>query len=603
MKPMNGSKPDARELIDRIMSSERLQASSHFSERVYASEPILTTGRQMASYLPERYREMKAISRLDSSAPDGRRRWLSEAELFYRQARFMEDFEDDCPYPGTFTSYFPTYNAMSDRQLRGYFTWRAAVRRGDIEEASPSFAYLYLYELICGIGVNDPRDGFGKIESFWQAYRAFSPEIDRYARVWLQDYVVYHALPPSLLEPWKTLRFDRALTTFAYLEARLREGLASPERQRRKKGVSALPLPCDAASENELFTAIDTLSTYRLTGSRLYKAEPEALRHVCCAVLVRMTEYYLKQRMYSLMESWFGGMSTMAYTMFGSAVFFDPVTHPDAEYELDKVHRYRCDREMWSCTRFQGGLARNAKLGQAMRSVDRMLREALGFEHPLKEQKGVPKYLQGFISDEIEAWMSWRSAHAPRHIDIDLSRLSGIRDAAAITREALLIDEEREGTGTLLDAADGTAVRAVGAPAGEVTPTVEAEVSAVEADAPATEVDTPAVEVDTPVVQAEAPVASARVSVRQVPEAATDAFPTPGLSHAATAYLRALIEGDRGAADAALDQASTSEDILVDAINETLFDLIGDTVIEYGPDGPKLIEDYREDVEGFLNHE
>ena len=43
--------------------------------------------------------------------------------------------------------------------------------------------------------------------------------------------------------------------------------------------------------------------------------------------------------------------------------------------------------------------------------------------------------------------------------------------------------------------------------------------------------------------------------------------------------------------------------MLVDAVNETLFDLVGDTVIEYGPDGPELIEDYREDVEGFLNHE
>ena len=42
MKPMNGSKPAVRELIDRIMASERLQGSSHFSERVYASEPILT---------------------------------------------------------------------------------------------------------------------------------------------------------------------------------------------------------------------------------------------------------------------------------------------------------------------------------------------------------------------------------------------------------------------------------------------------------------------------------------------------------------------------------------------------------------------------------
>ena len=43
----------------------------------------------------------------------------------------MADFEDDCPYNGTFKSYFPTYNAMSDRQLRGYFTWRAQVRRGN----------------------------------------------------------------------------------------------------------------------------------------------------------------------------------------------------------------------------------------------------------------------------------------------------------------------------------------------------------------------------------------------------------------------------------------------------------------------------------------
>ncbi len=79
------------------MASERLQGSSHFSERVYASEPILTTGRQMANYLPDRYREMKAISRWETNS-NGSGRWLSEAELFYRQGTFMADFEDDCPY-------------------------------------------------------------------------------------------------------------------------------------------------------------------------------------------------------------------------------------------------------------------------------------------------------------------------------------------------------------------------------------------------------------------------------------------------------------------------------------------------------------------------
>lgn len=587
MRPMNGSKPDARELINRIMSSERLQSSSHFSERVYESEPILTTGRQMANYLPERYREMKAITRWEANA-NGGGRWLSEAELFYRQARFMEDFEDDCPYPGTFNSYFPTYNAMSDRQLRGYFTWRSAVRQGDVQESCLSFAYVHLYELICGIGASDPMDGFQKLNSFWQAYRAFSPEIDRYARVWLQDYVVYHGLPSSLLEPNKTLAFDRALITLARVEDQLRTDLADPERQRRKKGVSAMPLPCNAASEDELLAAIDTLSTYRVAGSRLFKAEPEALRHICCAVYVRLSEYYLKQRMYSLMESWFGGMLTTPYTMFGSAVFFDPVAHPDAEYAFDEVHGYRCERGMWTCRRYPGSLSRNAKLGQAMRAVDRMLREALGFEHPLKEQKGVPKYLLGFISDEIGAWTTWRNAHAPRRIDIDLSRLSSIRDAAAITREALLIEEEREGAGALLDAADGA--------------TAIAPASAIESGVPAADVHAmmrPGVS-DAPKAALERKLAP---EADLLPAPMAGVCPAAGLSPIAAAYLRALAERDEGSAEDALKRASASEGILVDAINEALFELVGDTVVEYGPNGPELIEDYREDVEGFLNHE
>ena len=47
---------DVQRLIDQIMSTERIRRSSHFSDRVFTDEPILTTGRQMASYLPDRYR-------------------------------------------------------------------------------------------------------------------------------------------------------------------------------------------------------------------------------------------------------------------------------------------------------------------------------------------------------------------------------------------------------------------------------------------------------------------------------------------------------------------------------------------------------------------
>ena len=69
MRPLNGTKPDAQELIDRILADERFRASSHFSDRVYTDEPILITGNRMASYLPERYRKMREISRWEPEGP------------------------------------------------------------------------------------------------------------------------------------------------------------------------------------------------------------------------------------------------------------------------------------------------------------------------------------------------------------------------------------------------------------------------------------------------------------------------------------------------------------------------------------------------------
>ena len=166
---------DVKMLIERIMAEARTHQSARFSNKIYADEPILKTGRQMQNFLPDQYRKMREISRWQDDPKGGAGRWLSEAELFYRQGLLMADFEDDCPYNGTFKSYFPTYNAMSDRQLRGYFTWRAQVRRKKVEETSTSFAFLYLYELICGIGVDNPLDGFRKIKAFWESYRAYEP--------------------------------------------------------------------------------------------------------------------------------------------------------------------------------------------------------------------------------------------------------------------------------------------------------------------------------------------------------------------------------------------------------------------------------------------
>lgn len=582
---------DVKMLIERIMAEARTHQSARFSNKIYADEPILKTGRQMQNFLPDQYRKMREISRWQDDPKGGAGRWLSEAELFYRQGLLMADFEDDCPYNGTFKSYFPTYNAMSDRQLRGYFTWRAQVRRKKVEETSTSFAFLYLYELICGIGVDNPLDGFRKIKAFWESYRAYEPGIDRFARVWLQDYAVFHGLDPKLLSDSKTVLFDKALIELRRA-ARDIEPLptpATPATKRRKSSEPTLPLPPDEAREERLMAAINALSTYNLGNSRINHAHHRDLRHVACAVYVRMARYYDTHRKSGIVASLFGEETAMPYTMFTSAVFFAPERHKDCEYRLDPIHIYRCQNGFWECMRIHGSRQKSSKLGEMMRACDQRLRLALDPAHPLKEEK-VPKYLAKIIDDEIVAWLSWDAAHQPVKIDIDLSQLGHIRNAAAQTREALLIDEEREDD-ALTEAAEADS----GQPEAEPAANMIAEPAAA---------STQQNEADEPTISTEQfGVVAPLLAPEPTPATPMSAGTASALAHAAEDYLRALLEQNAAQAASAVERSGQSEDMLVDNINEALFDLVGDTVIEFGAAGPQIIEDYEADVRGYLDHE
>lgn len=529
-----GSVADVDRLIEQIIAATRAKAGRAFStSKVYGSEPILMRGSQLASYLPEPIRQMRALAR----GPEARG-W-TDARLFVEQARLMEDYEDDCPYGGTFQSYFPTYDAMDNHQLRGYFTWRTNVRRGSVERTSTSFAYVYLYELLNGIGTEPGVPAFRAIESFWQSYREFEPVMDRYARTWLVDYAVYHGLDPALARPYASTSHNRAVARLAAAEEL---ALRQPAQKGRRREPYAFGANPDA--EEELVTALDALSTHRPLESRLYRDDPDALRCVTCAVFARLVRYYHSSRSQDLVESLFGTPGSLPYLMFASAVFYPGTRHPDCTYELDETCRFVCQSGIWTCTSLHDGGGRSSKLGQILRAVDRQLRTALDYPHPLKDRAD-PKYLVQLIDREIEDYLAWRVAHVPVRVEIDLSKLAGIRSAAATTREALLVDEERED-----------------APA----PTVE-PVSPVEPPAQAAE---------------EAP----------APKETEKDAPL-GLAPDELALLEDLLSGRAPRA--------ASPDLLVDSINEKLFDLVGDTVLEFSDaSAPQLIEDYVEDVRSAL---
>ena len=172
---------------------------------VYRDEPIRRSPERLASCLPPQYGRMRKLALSYGIYQQ------AEALIFCKQGKFMEDFEDDFDYRGEFVRYFPTYQAMNDAQLRGYFSWRTRSRRGEINRTSLSFVFVYLYELLNGIGVKSPEEGFRTLKAFWLSYREIEPKIDRYVRLWLRDYVVYYNLDRSLLDELGDAEADRAV--------------------------------------------------------------------------------------------------------------------------------------------------------------------------------------------------------------------------------------------------------------------------------------------------------------------------------------------------------------------------------------------------------
>jgi hypothetical protein len=528
-KAGGGTVADIDALIEQILAASRSRGGGAFSSpRVYQDEPLIRRGSQMPNYLPKPCQQMRALARTPQA-----RAW-SSARLFVEQARLVAGYEDDFPYHGTFSSYFPTYDAMSDPQLRGYFTWRTHVRHGRVEKTSAAFAYVRLYELINGVGVEPGEPAFAALESFWKSYREVEPSLDRYARPWLVDYVVYHGLDARLAAPYMDAAHDRAVFVLARAA---RRALAEPPAKGRRHAERAYGT--DPAADDELFAALDALSTYRPQESRLFKDAPEDLTRVSCAVFDRLTRYYRSSRTQGLVESLFGTRHPMPHLMFASALFYPGARHEDCVYELDETRRYECRGGIWTCDGLHDGGGRSSKLGQVLRATDRQLRAALDYPHALKE-RGDPKYLVRLIDREVGDYLEWKRAHAPRHVQIDLSQLSKIRATAAVTCESLLVDEEREAQDL-----EEAAAAPVEEPMGELA----------------------ALSADKALL---------------------------GLAPEELAFLRALLDGQAPA-------AAGSADLMVDAINEKLFDLLGDTALEFGPDGaPRVIEDYCDDVRQAL---
>lgn len=374
---------------------------------VFREEAIQPRTAQPAQRLPQALRAARSLQNGPYQS------WQSRETVFLKQAKLLAGYEDDYEFQDSVTRYYPTYQSLTDPQLRGYFSWRTKLRQGEIRQTSLSFAFLYIYELLNQIGAADPEEGFRKLEAFREAYGQIDGGILPYLSRWRTDYVIYYGLNPALLADTPQAAAGRCASALEHIEA------------------------WDVA---RIADAIRPLSKW-LGRSKFYAAFRDDVDAVAVQTLRRMSAHYATRCKKSLVEQYFGGFSRCAVYLFDAAVFCDPLKRQEFEYAVDDQCAYRCKGGLWSV--WQRGSSSDAgrRLDSLLKTIDSVMREEYGYPHPIKPEQGA-KWILRIIREEAQALLARKQAEEARRITINYAQLAGIRRDAAITRDKLIVDEE-----------------------------------------------------------------------------------------------------------------------------------------------------------------
>ncbi len=362
--------------------------------------------------VPERLRELRRLFGRGFETLEER------AESFHRQAAFMRDYEDDVPWSGDFLRYFPTYEDLPVRQLRGYFTWRAQVRKGVFRPIPLSAAYLYPYELLNGIGADSPEDVLRRLLDFEAGYldAGFGNERMRQnLRRWMLEYAVLHDLPPETARR-----------------------VADPEMLGRDAAYSALRSP-GTHSDEEVFSAFLAMGGGKTAESPVVAADSEGGRHLFCEVWRAASSFRQEGR--DLFTLCFGERKTRLWHPFCNVLCHERPEAADREYVLDDCRRYRCRNGVWRMTAYERLSFDRARFLGFLHEVDARLRRLRKTGRPLRSHPA-HAWVVPFVDAAVEADEKARLEASRPRITIDWSGLDRIRRDAMSTRDSLLTEEE-----------------------------------------------------------------------------------------------------------------------------------------------------------------
>lgn len=341
--------------------------------------------------------------------------------VFYQQAKFMAAYEDDYQGEAAYSMYYPSYQMMSYEQLRTYFTWRTQVRMGNVKQTDLSYVFVYVYELINGIGVANGEDGIQKLMALWNAYRGYTDKLDKYMAAWVRDYYIINEC------------------SFSFDELLQREDPLRRFYPRVSGGYSL-----DAYNE---------LSSYKIKQSIFFTQDHERMLEECFAYSIEKINRLLKESGVKFEDLIFYN-TEYAWHPFSNAVYYPkPEDLPRGEktVAISESSLYRFKGGKWTYTSGRILTDNGRKLvTYLLKRMEQLLRKASKFKYKLyadskpidwsQIHKAAPKIGSERLLAEIDLAVKEYCINSRKTVvTVDQGNLEKIRRSAMITQEKLIV--------------------------------------------------------------------------------------------------------------------------------------------------------------------
>ena len=194
-------------------------------------------------------------------------------------------------------------------------------------------------------------------------------------------------------------------------------------------------------SDEKICFALHRLTGKWLERSKFYARSREDFDAVLASVMRRVWMHYDKGCKRTMVEQYFGPLCRFRARLFENAVFCGTRKEASREYVIDERYRYICSGGLWTVEKHACPPRSNAKLSALVKTVDAVMREEYGFPDPVRAELDT-KWLLAIIREECRSRLQKQKEAEARKLRFDDTRLAAIRREATVTEAKLYVPEE-----------------------------------------------------------------------------------------------------------------------------------------------------------------